>query len=176
MDKQPSSALAVFESSSMISGLMMTNALSLTSMTANRLRRREANAFRQVHRIEHVLGESAQRVGDLFDRTRVRAQYRIAEDANVENAHVALFGCAGSEVGADEPPTIFAIRPRSTTNFDSPDLIVTRSSSRFAPPSFDVSRICTTSPMMPPDVTISSPRFSALSDSSCFCRCFCCGR
>src|ERR1051326_2955262 len=52
---------------------------------ASDLRRREADAFRQIHRVEHVLREHAQRVGDLFDRTRLLAKYRIAEDANVEN-------------------------------------------------------------------------------------------
>ena len=78
----------------------------------------------------------AQLVGDGGDGRRLLAQHRVAEDPNVEHAHVDDWR-ARCDVAV---PTMRAMRPRSTTSRDSPDLIVTRSSMRFAPPSLAVSR------------------------------------
>src|SRR6185503_8825010 len=137
------------------------------------LRCGETDALGQIHRVEHVLHEGAKLIGDLADRLRLLAQHGITQDADVENAHAGGVLVAGVTAVV---PMMRAMRPRSTIRRDSPDLTVTRSSRRLPPPSLLTSRMWTTSPTTPPDVTISSPRLSAFNESSCCFRCFCCGR
>ncbi len=107
------------------------------SLGASDLRRREADSLGDVHRLEHVARQRSELVGDLLDRRRLLSQNRIAEDADVEDAHVLAL--ASGEALTLEPVVIRAMRPRSTMRRDSPDLIVTRSSMRLAPPSFALS-------------------------------------
>ena len=51
------------------------------------LRCREADAGRGIHRLEHVGDESADLVGDLFDRRGGGVKDGIAHDANRQNGH-----------------------------------------------------------------------------------------
>jgi len=52
------------------------------------LRSGEADPLGGVHRLEHVVHEAAQLVGDLGDRRRVLSQDRVAEHADVEKTHL----------------------------------------------------------------------------------------
>ena len=56
---------------------------------ASDLRRGEADALRQVHRLEHVARQRPQLVGDFGDGLGILAENRVAEDADVENAHAS---------------------------------------------------------------------------------------
>src|SRR5690606_17108108 len=135
------------------------------ALLASDLRRRQADPLRGMHRLEHVVGEPANLVGDSFDRDRLLAQDRRAEYVNLQHAH---------DVASVDGVMTRATRPRSTISRESPLLIVSRSSSvATACPSFMDFFTSTMSPTIPPAVTIASPRFSSSSRVSCCLRCFC---
>ena len=92
---------------------MTTSGLSSTSMTVKRsvrshLRRGEADALREVHRLEHVFHERAKLARDLLDGRRLLAEDRVAQYPNIENAHSA--GVASFEFAAAADPLMRAIR------------------------------------------------------------------
>src|SRR5712691_4964897 len=115
----------------------------------------EPHAFGGAHRFEQVVHQPPHRVVHAGDRRRTLAQHRRAEQVEAANGHDALASAARL--------TMLAMLPRSTTSLASPLRIVTSLSFR-----------CTTSPTMPPEVTIWSPRCSVSSSflcSSCWRRC-----
>src|SRR5207244_12873052 len=91
------------------------------------------------HRVEQVVHELAYRVVDGADGRRALPQHRRAEQVELADGHWDL--------ASIERLRMFAMLVRITTTRDSPLFTVTSSSFR-----------CTTSPMMPPEVTILSPR------------------
>src|SRR5712691_10299008 len=119
--------------------------------------RRQADAFGGAHRLEQVVDQPADLLVHGRDRNRPLTQHRRAKEVEVPDRHADL---------ASAPLfRIVAMLLRITTSLASPLRIVTSFSLR-----------CTTSPMIPPEVTIWSPRCSAASSCLCFCCCWRWGR
>src|SRR6185503_2451212 len=112
--------------------------------------RRQAHALGRAHRLEQIVDEPADFVIDFRDRGRLLPQHGRAEDVERANRHAGLASTAAVRL------VMLATALRVITNFASPLRIVTSSS-----------LMCTTSPMMPLEVTMRSPRWSDA--SSCLC-------
>src|SRR5687768_13276213 len=69
--------------------------------------RGEPNAFRGVHRLEHVVDEAADPVSDIGDRSRFLTKNRVAKNADVEQTHARVDASVLVPVGM----TTLAIRP-----------------------------------------------------------------
>src|SRR5262249_25363097 len=109
------------------------------ALDAADLGRGETYPLGRVHRLEHVVDQPLNFRRYRGDQLRFAAQDRVAEDPDLEHAHVVVAGAVVCD-------TTFAIRPRSTMRRDSPDLIVTSSSiAGVALPSVLLSLMCTTS-------------------------------
>src|SRR5437879_1597459 len=117
----------------------------------------EPHALGGAHRFEQVVHEPPHGVVHAGHGRRALAQHRRAEQVEAADGHDAFASTARL--------TMLAMLPRRTTSLASPLRIVTSLSFK-----------CTTSPTMPPEVTIWSPRCSVSSSFLC-CSCWRrCGR
>src|SRR4029077_5767549 len=118
----------------------------------------EAHAFGRPHGVEQVVHQLAHGGVDGGDGRRALPQHRRAEQVELADRHWGL-----GEGASIDRLRMFAMLARITTTRDSPLFTVTSSSFRW-----------TTSPMIPPEVTILSPRCSEASSwrwRSCCLRC-----
>ena len=110
---------------------MSTSGSSSTSITASRSVRPTCGAASPMPLRGYIVSNMSSisvRSSSVIccDGLRLLAQDRVAEDADVENAHGAASRASAWRARAVR--SMRAMRPRSTTSRDSPDLIVTRSS------------------------------------------------
>src|SRR5882762_8514395 len=120
--------------------------------------RRESHPLGGVHRLEQVVHQSTHGVVHRGHGGGALPQDGRAEQVELADGHCGL-------AASTERLTMFAMLARWTIRRDSPLFMVTSSSFR-----------CTTSPMIPPEVTMRSPRCSAASSSRWRSCCRRCGR
>src|SRR5262245_3322705 len=125
----------------------------------------ESHPFGGVHRFEQIVDQLPHRVIHSGNGLGALPQDGRTEQVEFADAHAGLAGAAAGAAGAASRFVIDAMLLRRITSFASPLLIVTSASFRY-----------TTSPTIPPEVTMRSPFCKEASSFSCASRWRRCGR